>query len=167
MNHEQRFLQKINKTDSCWIWTGSRNSKGYGLFQANKQRFVASRFAYQSWIGEIPEGLLVCHKCDNPPCVNPDHLFVDTAHGNSMDMFAKDRQGKSSRPQTHCRRGHEFAVLGVKTQMKKGKVNRTCHECAKIRDKSRLTDPVEREKRRNYQREYQRKLYYKIKDEGL
>ena len=166
-NYEERFFQKVNKTDSCWLWIGAKNNKGYGSFRFNNKNMSAHRFSYQNFKGEIPEGLYVCHDCDIPACVNPEHLTLGTPKYNNKDMVSKNRQGQSSRPQTHCARGHEFAVVGVKIQIKKGKVNRSCRECAKMRDKSRLTDPAEREKRRNYQREYQRKYYYKIKEKGL
>lgn len=167
MNYEQRFMQKINKTDTCWMWVGALSSRGYGSFRFNGKSISSHRFSYLHFNGEIPDGMIICHKCDTPACVNPEHLFVGSYADNNKDMFEKDRNGQSSRPQTRCRRGHEFAVVGVKTAIKKGKANRTCHECVKIRDKSRLTDPVEREKRRNYQREYQREYRNKTKVKGL
>ena len=132
----QRFEEKIDKSGECWIWTASRNQKGYGLFQADYKRFIASRFAYEVWIGQIPEGMLVCHKCDNPPCVNPDHLFVGTAHDNAMDMVNKGRQnyGHRYKTKTHCANGHELTPDNVRYHYpsRRGKrPKRVCNICYK------------------------------------
>lgn len=88
----QRFLEKIDKTDSCWNWKGYINKLGYGHFWLNGQE-TAHR---SSWIlhnGNIPENMCVCHKCDNPKCVNPDHLFVGSYKDNTQDMIKKGRKG--------------------------------------------------------------------------
>jgi len=92
----KRFWAKVEKTDNCWLWTGSKRNKGYGAFvYADKNGKVvqgrAHRFSYEIHVGEIPEGLFVLHKCDNPGCVNPDHLFVGTNQDNVTDMVSKGR----------------------------------------------------------------------------
>lgn len=148
-SYEERFLQKVTKTESCWIWIGALNSRGYGSFLFNGKITSAHRYSYEQYKGEIPEGLFVCHSCDNPRCVNPDHLWIGTHSENMKDMISKDRQGYPMRTQTHCRRGHEFAVVGVKTFTRSnGKVERYCKECKRISDAKR------RGKNLEYMREY-------------
>lgn len=75
----------------CWIWTGSKIIQGYGIFPLGKIRFLATRVLLHIHTGEMPETLLALHKCDNPICVNPDHLFKGTHSDNSNDMMSKGR----------------------------------------------------------------------------
>lgn len=91
----ERFLSKVDKTsnkDGCWEWTGHRDSKGYGRFSGGTNK--AHRFSYETYVGLIPTGMCVCHKCDTPWCVNPDHLFVGTVKDNNNDMAQKGRHGR-------------------------------------------------------------------------
>lgn len=93
---EERFWEKVNKTESCWLYTGSTNHKGYGSFYVDKTRgkIPAHRFAWELASGPIPEGLFVCHNCpggDNPRCVRRSHLFLGTPQDNSTDMVNKGR----------------------------------------------------------------------------
>jgi hypothetical protein len=91
---EKRFWSKVKKTSGCWIWTGATNSCGYGDIWATTRLERAHRVSWFFAHGPIPEGKLVLHKCDNPPCVNPDHLFLGTHRDNTQDMFKKNRANK-------------------------------------------------------------------------
>lgn len=87
-----RFWSKVSKTQSCWVWTASKNADGYGSFAISRVTHRAHRVAWILTNGEIPDGLQVLHRCDNPSCVNPDHLFLGTVRDNSRDMITKGRQ---------------------------------------------------------------------------
>jgi hypothetical protein len=78
------FLSKIEKTDSCWLWKGSKNIHGYSRFIHNYKYYSAHRFSYLHYKGEIAENLVVRHKCKNK-CVNPDHLELGTSQQNTQD----------------------------------------------------------------------------------
>ena len=98
---EDRFWSKVNKNGriireelgNCWEWTASKNPKGYGKFKPDWKKTWenAHRVAYRLENGVIPEGLVVRHKCDNPPCVNPNHLEIGTKKDNTRDMMERGR----------------------------------------------------------------------------
>lgn len=88
-----RFEQKIYYSiDGCHYWTGAVNGPGYGSIKVNRKSEPAHRISYILYRGEIPSGLFVCHKCDNPGCVNPHHLFLGTRQDNMDDMIKKNRK---------------------------------------------------------------------------
>lgn len=92
-DHEtrDRFWSKVNKTDSCWLWTGAKMRRGYGAFQLGGGVRRANRIAYIMEYGSIPDEVFVCHHCDVPSCVRPDHLFLGTAQDNRDDCVRKGR----------------------------------------------------------------------------
>lgn len=88
---EQRFWDKVIKTDECWYWLGAKKGRGYGHIWLNGHMLAAHRIAWILSYGEIPLGTCVLHKCDNPACVNPSHLFLGNNLDNTLDMVAKKR----------------------------------------------------------------------------
>lgn len=97
---ESRFWSKVDKNGPiirlelgpCWIWTASRNASGYGTFGVNRRSILAHRFSFESQYGPLPQDKpAACHKCDNPPCVRPDHLFAGTWTDNNHDKNTKGR----------------------------------------------------------------------------
>ena len=101
----KRFWTKIDKDgpNGCWIWNGSRNEKGYGLMGTiGNKNYRAHRFSWELVHGPIPKGgdyhgNCILHRCDNPPCVNPAHLFMGTNLDNRRDAWAKDRHVRGER----------------------------------------------------------------------
>lgn len=92
-----RFWKYVKKANGCWKWTGSKDNHGYGQIRIAVNRCEkAHRISWEIHNGPIPEGLWVLHKCDNPECCNPEHLFTGTLQDNIMDMVKKGRQSKGS-----------------------------------------------------------------------
>jgi len=92
------FESRIQKTDTCWLWKGGRNEYGYGIFHIPGKRPVrAHRYVYEQLVGPIPEGQILLHSCDNPPCVNPAHLSPGTKRDNLIDAMVKNRRPVSER----------------------------------------------------------------------
>ncbi len=113
LTEEENFLNKVkkNQENDCWIWTGGRRgykrtttSNEYGVFGFRGKNEAAHRVSWILWRQESQEpiikGLCVCHKCDNPLCVNPEHLFLGTAHDNMRDKISKNRCPQKNK--THC-----------------------------------------------------------------
>lgn len=108
----ERFDEKVRiATTGCWEWIAYRNPCGYGQFGVNGKLMLAHRFSWSHHKGEIPNKMCVLHRCDNPACVNPDHLFLGTMNDNMQDMIAKGRDRKATgdksasrlHPETRCR----------------------------------------------------------------
>lgn len=159
-NHKLReaydFVRLVNLTeikDGCWIWSGSKDKSGYGRININRKPKLAHRMWFYHMKGS-PDGFLLCHKCDNPMCVNPDHVFLGNHSDNGRDMVRKGRYLPHQSFKTHCRNGHEYnekntrymkriiATTGAET------VERACRVCINKR---------KNEKRRIYGRQEKNK----------
>ena len=122
MNTE-KFLSLIKKSPGCWKWVGPiKIDSGYGRFYIDGRYYPAHRVSYEHFKGPIRSGMHVMHLCDNPICVNPDHLKQGTHQDNMKDRDLKGRCYHSNR--THCSNGHPFSGdnLKIETYRYKGKV---------------------------------------------
>lgn len=123
-----RFWNKVNRSDpcNCWLWTASRQRKGYGQFSINGKPQIATRIAFELEYGDIPAGMFVCHWCDNPSCVNPSHLFLGSPADNIHDMDAKGRRVVA--PQIGSRHGcaklNEASVAEIKARIASGEMQK-------------------------------------------
>ena len=128
-----RFWRNVDRSneDGCWEWTGARTSSpwtrrynfpGYGYSfigsraDGTHKGIPAHRLSWMVNIGPIPEGMIVCHHCDNPPCVRPDHLFLGTKGDNTRDMVRKGRHGSRTHPERWAN-----AILNLGTYAEKGR----------------------------------------------
>jgi len=106
----ERFEAKVDKRttpEACWPWTAHKSPAGYGQIRVNGETLIASRVAWELTVGPIPAGLDVLHHCDNPPCVNPKHLFLGTDIENQQDSVEKGRHN------ANCGEGRPGAKLTV------------------------------------------------------
>jgi hypothetical protein len=113
MNIEDRFLNKVYKTDSCWLWTGAKSNTGYGHMTISKKTVKVHRLSYEIFKGEIPDRMIILHSCDTPLCVNPEHLSIGTKKENSTDAVKKKRLYNQKK--THCPQGHEYSLENTHT----------------------------------------------------
>lgn len=112
----RRFWSKVVRTEGCWIFTGSLTHNGYGRLSANGHTYRAHRVAYEVSVGAVPDGMCICHKCDNRICVRPDHLFLGTDIDNIQDRNQKGRQCKGSGH--HSTKLSEEDVIYIRTVYK-------------------------------------------------
>ena len=125
---EDKFWARVEKGPDCWQWLGAISTWGYGFFRVDGKTRHAHRVSWEMHNGPIPEGLWVLHHCDNPPCVNPDHLFLGTAKTNVADMIAKGRRGHM-RPrlrgeQHHAAKLSDAQVDEIRAALARGEIHR-------------------------------------------
>ena len=132
MTFIDRFWERVDRSGDCWVWTSTRNERGYGVVIVQSPgdpsvplHMKAHRLSYLIEYGPPPADLFVLHTCDNPPCVNPAHLFLGTARDNAQDMAAKGRS--SSQRKTHCPHGHPYDAANTYVVPRTG--HRQCRTC--------------------------------------
>lgn len=136
----ERFHRRIEKTSECWNWTGGKSERGYGRMHIGRKPVPAHRVSLFLETGLWPpDGKDVCHHCDNPSCVRPDHLFVGSRSENMKDASKKGRINFAGleagrHRKTHCRRGHALEGDNLKIRPK----DRLCRQCVKITELRRL-----------------------------
>lgn len=114
----------IDLETGCWNYIGCLNEHGYGIFGILNKTYLAHRVSWKLYVGEIPKGLHVLHHCDNPRCINPEHLFLGTPKDNALDKVSKDRQtkgevnGGAKLTDEQAAEIRFLAALGVETQEK-------------------------------------------------
>lgn len=121
---EKRFFYYVDKgfdINGCWEWTGHKNHGGYGRVRRGGKDLTAHRYSWMIHHGEIPVGMLVCHSCDNPRCVNPAHLFLGSHRHNAQDRSIKKRNRNQSGSKHNCAKLTEPQVLDIRNRL-------LCHE---------------------------------------
>lgn len=113
--------------DGCWEWTGGTTHFGYGAFKKqNRVQVNSHRYSWELHNGPIPEGVFVCHRCDNPLCVRPDHLFLGSGFDNMRDASKKGRMHNQFSKMTNCIHGHPLSGDNLKIRSDGSRACRTC-----------------------------------------
>lgn len=131
-----RLRKRSAPYKGCVIWFGAKTVRGYGCINYKGKNYGANRLAYMAHHKtELPSGLFVCHTCDNPACIKPDHLFLGTSKDNSKDMVNKKRNYQSKI--THCLHGHEYTAENtiICTRKRNTMPYRICRTCNGIKHK--------------------------------
>lgn len=134
-----RFRAYVREGEGCWEWQGAIDRRGYGVFGVRHGlQMRAHRFSYERAHGPIPGGLVVCHRCDNPRCVRPEHLFIGTQADNLRDAAAKGRTRNQNSAKDQCVRGHAFTPSNTMWRLVNGRPCRRCRTCHKRQQRERV-----------------------------
>ena len=118
-----KFFQKVEKTETCWLWKAAKSPRGYGACNYKGKWMRANRASYLIHKGEIPEGMFVCHSCDVPSCVHPDHIFLGTPQDNMDDMRNKGREKHPVKGEkNHSAKLSDKQIQEIR-EMRKNKIN--------------------------------------------
>ena len=132
----------VRMPNGCLEWTGTRSPDGYGRIWLNRKFVRTHRLAWELANGPIPEGMFICHRCDNPPCCDVEKcLFLGSHDENMADMDQKDRghRGDYNVIKTHCPQGHEYAGANLYITTRGGRICRTCQRAAILRFKAKFS----------------------------
>ena len=117
---QDRFEERFIKSDGCWEWIAYKDGGGYGIIKIDGKKQKAHRVAYRLYVGEIPDGMCVCHRCDNPGCVNPGHLFLGTMADNMRDCENKGRRVHPSGEKNGRAKLTEAQVVEIRVRYSEG-----------------------------------------------
>lgn len=133
-----RFWSKVDRTDTCWLWTGAKDPKGYGRYRLRPSVVFAHRYAYALVNGEPPEGLVLDHLCRTPACVRPDHLEAVPQLVNVLRGQAGTVASARYAEHLHCPKGHPLFGPNLYLYItKRGRKNKQCRTCKAVRDRER------------------------------
>lgn len=135
----ERSIEKLPDLPGCWLWFGATDSSGYGSIRLNGKTFGAHRASWICYKGQIPEGLLILHRCDVPCCINPNHLFLGTDQDNAFDKVRKGRASSTSGMaykkgfrKKFCKQGHPRTPDNVMIS------NSGCLTCKRVSQRRRI-----------------------------
>jgi hypothetical protein len=135
----ERFWARVEKSGECWLWTGARLQKGYGSIRIANRAFSTHRVAMALNGAIPPDDMAVLHRCDNPPCVRPEHLFLGTQADNMADMIKKGRYQKFD---DKCPQGHLYDEQNTYIYMpRRGHRQKVCKACRAARARARRAQP--------------------------